>query len=75
MVFDCKFDGRRKGRVVAGGNHAVVVTSEEVYSGVVGSDSVLTILALAAIYPDLNVCASVVSFEFLYTTERIWNGL
>jgi hypothetical protein len=27
MVFDCKFDGRRKGRLVAGGNHTVV-TSE-----------------------------------------------
>jgi hypothetical protein len=34
MVFDCKFDGRRKGRLVAGGNHTIV-TSEQVYSGVV----------------------------------------
>jgi hypothetical protein len=44
MVFDCKFDGRRKGRLVAGGNHTVV-TSEQVYSGVVGIETVRTILA------------------------------
>jgi hypothetical protein len=31
MVLDCKFDGRRKGRLVAGGNHTVF-TSEQVYS-------------------------------------------
>jgi hypothetical protein len=39
MVFDCKFDGRRKGRLVAGGNHTIV-TSEQVYSGVVGIETV-----------------------------------
>jgi hypothetical protein len=43
IVFDCKFDGRRKGRLVAGVNHTVV-TSEQVYSGVVGIETRLIYL-------------------------------
>jgi hypothetical protein len=65
MVFDCKFDGRRKGRLVAGGNHTIV-TSEQVYSGVVGIETVRTILALSAMEPDLQVVAADVSNAFLY---------
>ena len=65
MVFDCKFDGRRKGRLVAGGNHTVV-TSEQVYSGVVGIETVRTILALSAMDSDLDVVAADVSNAFLY---------
>jgi hypothetical protein len=65
MVFDCKFDGRRKGRLVAGGNHTVV-TSEQVYSGVVGIETVRTILALSSMDPDLQICAADVSNAFLY---------
>jgi hypothetical protein len=65
MVFDCKFDGRRKGRLVAGGNHTVV-TSEQVYSGVVGIETVRTILALSAMDPDLQVMVADVSNAFLY---------
>jgi hypothetical protein len=65
MVFDCKFDGRRKGRLVAGGNHTVV-TSEQVYSGVVGIETVRTILVLSAMEPDLKVCAADISNAFLY---------
>jgi hypothetical protein len=65
MVFDCKFDGRRKGRLVAGGKHSVV-TSELVYSGVVGIDTVRTILALSSMESDLQVIAADVSNAFLY---------
>jgi hypothetical protein len=65
MVFDCKFDGRRKGRLVAGGNHTVV-TSEQVYSGVVGIETVRTILALSSMDPNLQVMAADVSNAFLY---------
>jgi Reverse transcriptase (RNA-dependent DNA polymerase) len=65
MVFDCKFDGRRKGRLVAGGNHTVV-TSEQVYSGVVGIETVRTILALSAMDSDLEVVAADISNAFLY---------
>ena len=65
MVFDCKFDGRRKGRLVAGGNHNVV-TSEQVYSGVVGIESIRLMLALAAMDPGSQVRAADVSNAFLY---------
>jgi hypothetical protein len=68
MVFDCKFDGRRKGRLVAGGNHAGV-TSEQVYSGVVGIETVRTVLALSAMESDLKVCAADISNAFLYGTN------
>jgi Reverse transcriptase (RNA-dependent DNA polymerase) len=69
MVFDCKFDGRRKARLVAGGNHTVV-TSEDVYSGVVGIESVRTILALTAMDSDLQVIAADVGNAFLYGKNR-----
>ena len=65
MVFDCKFDGRRKGRLVAGGNHTIV-TSEQVYSGVVGSETIRTILALAAMDDRTQVVVADVSNAFLY---------
>jgi hypothetical protein len=65
MVFDCKFDGRRKGRLVAGGNHTVM-TPEQVYSGVVGIETVSTILALSTMNPDLKVCAADIYNAFLY---------
>jgi Reverse transcriptase (RNA-dependent DNA polymerase) len=65
MVFDCKFDGRRKGRLVAGGNHTIV-TSEQVYSGVVGIETIRTILALAAMDDRTQVVAADVSNAFLY---------
>ena len=69
MVFDCKFDGRRKGRLVAGGNHAVV-TSEQVYSGVVGIETVRTILALSSMDSELEVMAADVSNAFLYGKNK-----
>jgi hypothetical protein len=69
MVFDCKFDGRRKGRLVAGGNHTIV-TSEEVYSGVVGIETVRTILALTAMDSELKVIAADIGNAFLYGKNR-----
>jgi hypothetical protein len=38
-VFDVKFDGRRKARLVAGGNHTEP-TKEDIYSGVVSIEAV-----------------------------------
>jgi hypothetical protein len=61
MIFDCKFDGRRKGRLVAGGNHSVV-TSEEVYSGVVGIET--------AMEADLKVIAADIGNAFLHGKNR-----
>jgi hypothetical protein len=69
MVFDCKFDGRRKGRLVAGGNHSMV-TSEQVYSVVVGIETVRTILALSTMDPNLQVVAADVSNAFLYGKNK-----
>jgi hypothetical protein len=48
----------------AGGNHTVV-TSEQVYSGVVGIETVRTVLALSAMESDLKVCAADISNAFL----------
>ena len=39
MIFDVKFDMRRKARLVAGGNFTVT-PKEDIYSGVIGMDSV-----------------------------------
>jgi Reverse transcriptase (RNA-dependent DNA polymerase) len=69
MFFDCKFDGRRKGRLVAGGNHTVA-TSEQVYSGVVGIETIRVIMALAAMDTDLKVIAADVSNAFLYGENK-----
>jgi hypothetical protein len=69
MVFDCKFEGRRKGRLVAGGNHTIV-TSEQVYSGVEGIETVRTILALSTMEPEPQVMAADVSNAFLYDKHR-----
>jgi hypothetical protein len=44
---------QRAGLIVAGGNHTVV-TSKQVYSGVVGIETVRTILALSAMDSDLK---------------------
>jgi hypothetical protein len=69
MVFDVKFDGRRKARLVAGGNKTVV-TSEEIYSGVVGIETVRTILALTAMNDDLKVVAADIGNAFLYGKNK-----
>jgi hypothetical protein len=50
---------------VAGENHAEV-TSEQVYSGVVGIEKVRTIFALSAMEADLKVLAADISNAFLY---------
>jgi hypothetical protein len=43
-----------------------VVTSEQVYSGVVGIETVRNILALTATEPEMKICAADVSNAFLY---------
>ena len=40
LVFDAKFDGRRKARLVAGGHRAPDITREEAYSGVVSMETI-----------------------------------
>ena len=72
IIFDVKFDLRRKARLVAGGNHTAP-PKEDVYSGVVGMDTVRLGFALAALY-GLDVCAADVGNAYLYghTNERVY---
>ena len=60
FVFDVKFDGRRKARLVAGGHRAPEVDKEESYSGVVGIETIRVAFLLAALN-NLDVCADVCS--------------
>ena len=71
MIYDVKFDGRRKARLVAGGNWTVT-PKEDIYSRVIGMDSVRLAFALASMH-DLDVCAADVGNAFLYrkTKEKV----
>src|SRR5210317_1626378 len=48
IVYDVKYDGRRKARLVADGNHTTA-SKEEVYSGVVGIETVRLGFMIAAL--------------------------
>ena len=68
-----KFDGRRKSRLVAGGNHTPDVPPEEVYSCVVSMETIRTAFVLSAA-SNLDVCAADISTAFLYgkTREKVY---
>jgi hypothetical protein len=68
MVFDVKFDLRRKARLVAGGNHTAP-TKEDIYSGVVDLMSVRLGFLLASLN-GLDVCAADIGNAFLYGKSR-----
>ena len=72
MCFDVKFDGRRKARLVAGGNWTDPAT-EDVYSGVVSIDTVRMALFIAELN-DLEVIATDVGNAYLHgkTKEKIY---
>lgn len=72
MVFDVKFDLRRKSRLVAGGNHTDN-PKEDIYSGVVGMETIRLGFTLAAMN-GLNCCAADVGNAFLYgkTREKVY---
>jgi hypothetical protein len=67
-IYDVKFDGRRKCRLVAGG-HMTDPTSEEVYSGVVSMETVRTCFVIAELN-DLTVCAGDVGNAFLNSRTK-----
>ena len=54
-IFDVKFDGRRKARLVAGGHKAPEVPREEIYSGVLLMEKIRTLFVLASLN-NLDVC-------------------
>ena len=68
IVFDVKFDLRRKARLVLQGNR-VSPPKEDIYSGVVNMDSVRLAFTIAAMN-NLNVCAADISTAFLYGKAR-----
>ena len=72
MVFDVKFDLRRKSRLVASGNHTDN-PKEDIYSGVVGMETVRLGFTLAAMN-NLQCCAGDVGNAFLYgkTREKVY---
>ena len=73
LIFDCKFDGRRKCRLVAGGHRTPDVPHEETYSGVVSMETIRTAFVLSAMN-NLEVCAADISTAFLYgkTREKVY---
>ena len=68
IVFDVKFDLRRKARLVAGGNHTET-PKEDIYSGVVDLMSVRLGFMIAAMN-GLQVCAADIGNAFLYGKSR-----
>ena len=72
IVFDVKFDGRRKARLVAGG-HRTDPLKEDVFSGVVSMEAVRLGFILAKMN-DLLVCAGDIGNAFLngYTREKYY---
>lgn len=62
-IYDVKFDGRRKCRLVVD-EHMTDPTSEYVYLGVVSMETVRTCFVVAQVN-DLEVCAGVLEMLFL----------
>jgi len=72
MIFDIKFDLRKKARLVAGG-HTTEPPKEDIYSGVVGMETVQTGFVLASLN-ELEVCPGDIGNAFLYgkTREKVY---
>ena len=73
FVFDVKFDGRLKSRLVAGGHRTPDVPREDVFSSVVSMEAVRLGFILANMN-DLLVCAGDIGNAFLYgkTREKVY---
>lgn len=69
MIFDTKFDGRRKTRLMARGYMVSDGPKEEVYSGVISMETI-KITFMMTIMNNLEVCAADVSTALLYSKTR-----
>jgi Reverse transcriptase (RNA-dependent DNA polymerase) len=69
-VFDIKFDLRQKARLVAGGSWTDT-PKEDIYSGVVGMDTIRLGFTVAAMN-GLDVCATDIGNAFLYGKTKEW---
>ena len=68
MIFDVKFDGRHKARLVAGG-HMTNTPAEDCFSGVVSMEAVRLGFIIARMQ-GLLVCAGDIGNVFLYATTK-----
>jgi len=75
LIFDAKYDGRRKARLVAGGNHTEV-DAIDTYSGVVSIETVRILFLIADLY-FLEVIAADISNAYLYakTKEKVYTKI
>ena len=73
FVFDEKFAGRKKGRLVAGGHRDPSVPENETYSRVVSIETIRVAFVMAAMN-NLDVCAVDILTAFLYgkTREKVY---
>src|SRR5688500_19342803 len=71
-IYDVKFDGRRKCRLVAGG-HMTDPPDEEIFSGVVSMETVRICFTLAKLN-GFEVCAGDIGNAYLYgeTKENVF---
>ena len=68
-MFDVKFDGRLKARLVAGGHRAPEVPAGDIFSGVVTMEAVRLGFIMAH-QNQLQVCAGDVGNAFLYGVTK-----
>ena len=75
MIYDVKFDGRRKARFVTGGN-LTVDPGEDAYAGVIAPEAV-RLGMFAAVHNNLQVLAADIGNAYLHakTSERLYTIL
>ena len=69
MIYDVKFDGRRKARFVAGG-HMTIDPGEDAYSGVIAPEAV-RLGMFAAVNNNLNVLAADIGNAYLHAKTSL----
>ena len=69
MIFDAKFDGRKKARFVAEGHRAPELPQNDIYSGVMSIETVRLAFVLAS-FNGLEVRATDVSNTFLFRKDK-----
>ena len=75
MIYEVKFDGRRKARFVAGG-HMTMDPGEDAYSGVIAPEAV-RLGMFAAVNNNLSVLAADIGNAYLHarTSEKLYTIL
>lgn len=73
IIYDCKFDLRRKARLVLNGNLTPDVNKDDKFSGVIGTEAVRLGFLAAEIY-GLDCCVADVATAFLHgiTREKLY---